>query len=134
MQKWQHFLEDGNIIIILERRYLFRIYKGHLARHSQVFCDMMSLPQPDPPPPTTHSESLSIPSSWRFQGKLVDNGEDMMDGVPVLRLTDAAADFSNLLDVLLEITPLEPSFDMIGGALRVANKYMFDGVPFSCLI
>lgn len=37
--------EDGTVILIAEKTG-FRVYRGLLAQHSEVFRDMFSLPQP----------------------------------------------------------------------------------------
>ncbi|KAG8977501.1 hypothetical protein FRC05_001359 [Tulasnella sp. 425] len=53
-------------------------------------------------------------------------------GIPVLRLPqDRAEDFAALLDVVLQITPADPSFNMLEGVLRISTKYLFDGEPYS---
>lgn len=40
--------EDGNIVLVA-RNVEFRVYRGVLSKHSSVFADMFSLPQPSSP-------------------------------------------------------------------------------------
>ena len=36
---------DGNVILLVAD-VAFKVHQGQLVRHSEVFCDMFSLPQP----------------------------------------------------------------------------------------
>ncbi len=40
------YYEDGNVILATSTT-LFKVYRGTLTRHSLVFKDILSLPQPD---------------------------------------------------------------------------------------
>lgn len=113
-------LEDGNIQLIFQNKVLFRIYRGHLARHSQVFADMLSIGSAKPHPRT------SGPGEGRPGKIILEDDQEYMDGVPVLRLDDSADDFAYLLDVVLEITPAKPTFRLLEGVLRISTKYLFD--------
>lgn len=68
--------EDGNIIIEAETTR-FRVYKGLLATQSEMFRDMFSIPQP--------------PSDQ----------EDLVEGCPVVRVSDSAEDWTYILEALL---------------------------------
>ncbi len=57
------WFEDGNIVLISEQSG-FRVHKGLLTRHSEVFRDMFLMPQP---PPTE---------------------EESFEGCPTVRLVD----------------------------------------------
>lgn len=70
--------EDGNIIIEAETTR-FRVYKGHLATHSEFFNELFLVPQPPIP----------------------DEGE-IVDGCPVVRVSDSAEDWEYILRALLE--------------------------------
>ncbi|KAG8856441.1 hypothetical protein FRB96_006407 [Tulasnella sp. 330] len=139
-----YYFEDGNIILAFDHdNIMFRLYRGLLAHHSQVFYDMLSLPQvqqPLNPIPAMSQLSLSglgSPQPSRSGSRSgtatprvdpTSHQEVIEAGVPVIRLTDRARDFTCLLDVIMGITPEQPSMDTIEGALRISGKYMFDGV------
>lgn len=40
------WFEDGNIILVAAGSAAFKVHRGQLERHSEVFRDMFSLPQP----------------------------------------------------------------------------------------
>ncbi|KAG9048676.1 hypothetical protein FS837_012304 [Tulasnella sp. UAMH 9824] len=131
-----YWLEDGNIILVLEDRIAFRVYRGHLARHSLVFADMVALSSPttkndrkaqatvEPP----EFRPASSPQATFKQPKTIEE-QEYYDGSPVLRMSqDRAEDFAALLDVVLQVTPADPSFNMLEGVLRISTKYLFEGV------
>lgn len=66
---------DGNIILIAEQ-VMFKVHRGQLERHSDVFQDMFSLPQPP------------------------DTG--LYDGCRILELHDSAQDVHHLLRALYD--------------------------------
>lgn len=136
-----YWLEDGNIILVLEDRIAFRIYRGHLARHSLVFADMLAL-SPSSMRNGHSDKGEAIVEPPEFQGsssphsnlKPRNNAEEQeyYAGIPVLRLPqDRAEDFAALFDVVLQITPADPSFNMLEGVLRISTKYLFDGKSYS---
>ena len=59
--------------------YLFKLYGGQLARHSEVFADMLAMPQP------------------------TDTEDVMDDGCPVVTLQDAAEDLASLFSLLWDL-------------------------------
>ena len=68
--------DDGTVILIAESTG-FRVYRGLLSKHSQVFRDMFSLPQP----------TATI--------------EDTHEGCPVVRLVDdTAEEIAEVLGIL----------------------------------
>ena len=73
------WFDDGNLIIVAGE-VAFRVYKGTLARTSEVFQHLLDIPTPALPANTT------------------DPG--MIDGVPVVHVADSAVDLKNLLLVL----------------------------------
>ncbi|TFY62734.1 hypothetical protein EVJ58_g3686 [Rhodofomes roseus] len=89
---------DGDIVVIAEN-VGFRVYKGLLATHSDVFRDMFSLPQP---------------------------GLDAVEDCPVVHVTDTAAEISSMLSVLLPTQfrklPLS-TFEDLANCTRLAHKY-----------
>lgn len=68
------WLEDGNVILIAER-VAFKVYQGLLARRSEVFRDMFTLP-----------------------GGPAET--EKIDGVPVVSVSDPVVDLRHLLLVL----------------------------------
>ncbi|KAJ6550509.1 hypothetical protein B0H10DRAFT_2084607, partial [Mycena sp. CBHHK59/15] len=84
---------------------LFRVYRGILAARSPVFRDMLALPQPD--------------------------DAKMLDGCPVVHLSDSAADTMYFLKALFdyeffESYPAKTDFDAIFGILRLGQKYQVE--------
>ena len=75
----QYWLEDGNLVLIAKNAIAFRVYKGLLARISPVFRDMLSMGQPD--------------------------GAEMVDGCPVVHLSDDPCDFRAFLKLILDMPP-----------------------------
>ncbi|KAH8103356.1 hypothetical protein BXZ70DRAFT_1062729 [Cristinia sonorae] len=69
----QLWFEDGNIIIVAENLG-FRVYCGLLASISSVFMDLFSLSQPE--------------------------GHELVEGCPVVRVTDSEADMKPFLTVI----------------------------------
>ena len=72
-----YWFEDGNIVLQAENTQ-FRIHKGILARHSSVFKDMVGIPQPS------------------------TSEEDLVEGCPLVRLSDAAKDWTNVLSIIYD--------------------------------
>lgn len=69
------WFEHGNLILRVENS-LFRVSKGLLAAHSSVFWHMLSFPQTDK--------------------------EERIDGCPVVRLHDSAADVTCFLRAIFD--------------------------------
>ena len=74
--KGEYWLDDGNIVLIAQGTVAFRVYKGLLARASPVFKDLFAI-------------------------DAVQVGE-MMDGVPVVTVTDYPEALRRFLMFLLE--------------------------------
>lgn len=74
---------DGNIVLLAENTY-FRVHKSVLSRHSSVFDDMLSVPQPSPAAGT-------------------DDG--LIEGCSVVSLSDKAIDLAVILSVLYNTCP-----------------------------
>jgi len=71
------YFDDGNIILVAGN-IAFRVHRGQLARHSEVFRDLLLLPQPA--------------------------GAEVFDESPVVRLTDTSDDVLMLLRALYDNT------------------------------
>ncbi|KAJ7671264.1 hypothetical protein DFH06DRAFT_1468045 [Mycena polygramma] len=96
---------DGSLVIQAQAS-LFRIYYAVLAARSDVFKDMLALPQPA-------------------------DGEETIEGCPVVRLPDAAEDVTCFLRAIFdssyfEPSPSETSFCTVISVLRLSNKYGVD--------
>ena len=69
------WFEDGNIIIVAGQ-VAFKVHRGQLERHSEVFRDLFSIPQPAV--------------------------QEMLDGCPWFEVHDAAPDVRCLLKALYD--------------------------------
>ncbi|KAI0783930.1 hypothetical protein BC629DRAFT_1518202 [Irpex lacteus] len=73
----EFWFEDGNIVLVAEGTG-FRVHRGVLSRHSEVFRDMFLVPQPA-------------------------EGEETIEGCPVVRLTeDGAEEVALVLEILYD--------------------------------
>ena len=70
------WFNDGNIVIWAGHTQ-FRVHRGVLSRHSVIFRDMFGLAEPEA-------------------------GGQMVDGCPVVHLSDAAEDVRHVLEALYE--------------------------------
>ncbi|KAI0364065.1 hypothetical protein BV20DRAFT_957042 [Pilatotrama ljubarskyi] len=104
------WFEDGNIIIVTKdcsfdaRPIAFRIHKGVLARHSEIFSDLLSVPLPQPSNP------------------------DVLDGCPIMRTTDSSHDTRHLLRVLYDgwlcaDSDQPMTFSTAAALARLSHKY-----------
>ncbi|KAJ6542518.1 hypothetical protein DFH09DRAFT_837970, partial [Mycena vulgaris] len=95
------WFEDDNLILRAESS-LFRISKGVLTACSSLFRDVLSFPQTD--------------------------GEEHIDGCPVVWLHDSATDVTHFLRAIFDSSFLEPppaktDLAAITGILRLSHKY-----------
>lgn len=72
------WLEDGNVVIVAQDT-AFRVHRGLLSRHSEVFSGLFTLAQPD-------DQALT----------------ERYDGCPVVRVPDSSHDFRHLLRALYD--------------------------------
>ncbi|KAH9856090.1 hypothetical protein C2E23DRAFT_810040 [Lenzites betulinus] len=104
-----YWFDDGSIVVIAQDTG-YKIHKSVLARHSEVFRDLFSLPQ--------------------------TSADDHLDGCPVVRITDASGDFSNLLRALYDTTRdfslfqlhKRQPFAVVAGLYELAHKYQIDNL------
>ncbi|KAI1786600.1 hypothetical protein LXA43DRAFT_897702 [Ganoderma leucocontextum] len=104
------WFEDGNVIVIAQNT-AFRFHKGVLSHHSQVFRDLFLVPQP----------SISRAGS----------SIDVLDGCPVVRVSDTSYDFRELLRAIYGgVSYLHPdrsaAFPVLAALGRLAHKYQLD--------
>ncbi|THH03472.1 hypothetical protein EW145_g6228 [Phellinidium pouzarii] len=84
---------DGSIVLVV-RDTMFLVHKTILARHSIIFRDMFSLPQP------LSGEDCLPPSPSKPEG--CDEDETIFDGYPVVHLYDSPEDMASLLYALYD--------------------------------
>ncbi|KAJ6500864.1 hypothetical protein C8R45DRAFT_863701 [Mycena sanguinolenta] len=106
------WFDDGNLIIQAGNSQ-YRVYRGILAKHSPIFQDVFSFPQP--------------PDS------------ELVDGCPVVRLTDAEEEVTSFLNAIFNPTffrpfPSSTEFSIIVGCLRLSHKYEVDYLRRRALI
>ncbi|KAI0345786.1 hypothetical protein BDW22DRAFT_1426440 [Trametopsis cervina] len=114
------WLSDGNIVIIVEdpddpfmRTFALKCHRSVLARHSQVFNTLFTLPQSP-------------------------EAEEEYDGAPVVRLSDPYKDLKSLIQMLYDpltiptpnnsIAEWQSDLKKISGPLRLTAKYELDGL------
>ncbi|KAF8064857.1 hypothetical protein FPV67DRAFT_158026 [Lyophyllum atratum] len=102
----EFWFSDGSIIVIVENT-AFRIHKSILSRHSDVFSDLFTVPQPQ-------------------------TGSEKIDGVEAVRLTDDLSGFTDVIralyepfhfDKLASNTDLAMLIEFVSGILRISTKY-----------
>ncbi|EJF60263.1 hypothetical protein DICSQDRAFT_171233 [Dichomitus squalens LYAD-421 SS1] len=104
----EFWYEDGTIVLIA-KNVEFRVYRGPLAKHSPVFHDMLSMPQPPQLPTSPLNPSL-----------------------PVIHLTDSPEDLRHVLRVFTVGASLEhlraqaPSCHAVFSWIRLGHKYQFE--------
>ncbi|PCH44082.1 hypothetical protein WOLCODRAFT_77004 [Wolfiporia cocos MD-104 SS10] len=102
---------DGNIVLVAQHA-AFKVHRGQLERHSEVFRDLFSIPQPEK--------------------------EDKIDGCPWVELHDSPSDVLHLLSALYDGLYFAKSsaanFCAISGVLRLSTKYMIEHLRQCCLL
>lgn len=78
------WFEDGNLVLVAQNT-AFRVYRGLLCARSSVFQDMFEFPPPK-------------------------EGNDIVEGVPVVQTYDSALDMTNFLRALLDSQCVFPVF------------------------
>ncbi|KAH9950657.1 hypothetical protein B0H21DRAFT_503581 [Amylocystis lapponica] len=98
------WFEDGNIVLLTDPTGVaFKVHRGVLARHSEIFQSMFQLP----PPTQTDVE--------------------MLDGCQVVRMYDVPAELSSLIKALYDGAMFHnrsaDDFFEVAGVLRLSTKY-----------
>ncbi|KAH6911811.1 hypothetical protein BKA70DRAFT_1185460 [Coprinopsis sp. MPI-PUGE-AT-0042] len=103
------WFEDGNLILQAED-VQFKTHRGLLARYSSVLRDMLSVPQPEEQ----------------------QDGDDFVEGCPVVVLDDRAKHWAAVLTILydglhrfLGISNHALPFGLVDAMLRLGHKYEF---------
>ncbi|KAJ7053230.1 hypothetical protein C8F01DRAFT_1375387 [Mycena amicta] len=104
---WFH---DGNIVLVASS-VAFKVHRGQLRRHSEVFDDLFSIPQPPE--------------------------QDLLDGCPWVEVYDCPTDvlyfLTALYDGLYFKTPQSSDFPVIAGVLRLSSKYLVEHLRQRCI-
>ncbi|KAM5539625.1 hypothetical protein V8D89_006734 [Ganoderma adspersum] len=105
VQRHEDFwFDDGSIVLVARRKTGFRVYRALLAAQSTVFSDMLTSSSP--------------------------SDDEMIEGCPVVHLSDAPEDVAHFLRVLLPKSQrllYSPNatfcFHQISAVIRLAHKY-----------
>ncbi|KAF8168565.1 hypothetical protein B0H34DRAFT_64923 [Crassisporium funariophilum] len=104
------WFNDGNLIIIAGLA-AFKVHRGQLERHSEVFSDLFSIPQPKDP--------------------------ELIDGCSCVELQDCPSDvfyfLGALYDGLYFKSPRSSDFPAIAAVLRLSTKYLVEHLRQRCL-
>ncbi|KAJ7738813.1 hypothetical protein B0H16DRAFT_1761155 [Mycena metata] len=101
---------DGNIVIIASS-VAFKVHRGQLRRHSEVFNDLFSIPQP--------------------------KDQDLYDGCPWVEVYDCPSDvlyfLKALYDGLYFQTLRANDFPAVAAVLRLSTKYLVEHLRQHCM-
>ncbi|CAL1715631.1 unnamed protein product [Somion occarium] len=119
------WFSDGSVVLRAEQT-LFRVHMSQLSRHSLLFRDMFTLPQPS---------TASEPSPSAIHSPQTDLG--YIEGCPVIHLHDKAEDLANLLIALYDGPTFgnndRSDFRVVSGILRLSAKYIIDSLRAKAL-
>ncbi|KAJ7069643.1 hypothetical protein C8F01DRAFT_1113467 [Mycena amicta] len=108
MQRGEPWFDDGNVVLAtaVDPATAFRVHRGVMARHSEVFESMFLVPQP-------LTESV-----------------ETLDGCQVVRMWDSPVELANLISALYDgvqfhVACLEDWFHL-AGILRLSTKYFIN--------
>ncbi|EKM50332.1 uncharacterized protein PHACADRAFT_188574 [Phanerochaete carnosa HHB-10118-sp] len=111
IQKSKFWFADGNIVIIAGP-VAFKVHRGQLERHSEIFHDLFSIPQPAE--------------------------QELIDGCPCVELHDPPQDVLYLLMALYDGLYFDKSsvgnFPIIAAVLRLSTKYVIEHLRQRCLV
>ncbi|KAL0961251.1 hypothetical protein HGRIS_006213 [Hohenbuehelia grisea] len=107
-QRGEPWFEDGNLILVTACDAIaFRVHRGVLARHSEIFNGMFELPQP-----TASTSESSL---------------EMIEGCQVVKMYDLPAELSSLVKALYDGVSFSnqsiDDFFHLAGILRLSSKY-----------
>ncbi|KAJ7907691.1 hypothetical protein B0H13DRAFT_2233417 [Mycena leptocephala] len=103
-------VSDGNVVIIASS-VAFKVHRGQLRRHSEIFDDLFSIPQP--------------------------KDQDLYDGCPWVEVYDCPSDvlyfLKALYDGLYFKTPGANDFPAVAAVLRLSTKYLVEHLRQRCM-
>lgn len=98
---------------------------SQLSRHSIFFRDLFSLPQP------LHLQDNQEPQP-QGESQFPASDQKLMDGCPVLEVSDTSEDFAHLLHALYDGPTFgdnnRDDYRVVSGILRLATKYLIDNL------
>ena len=96
---------DGSVVLFAQDT-MFRVHKSFIARHSVIFRDMFSLPQPKADEPLVLGDGKGAESGnereWKDGEGLGSMGSTEVEGCPVVHLHDSPEDVASLLYALYD--------------------------------
>ncbi|KAH9480322.1 hypothetical protein JR316_0006920 [Psilocybe cubensis] len=107
VKRGEPWFDDGNIVLITqEDPTAFRLHRGVLARHSEVFSHMFELPQ------------------------VLDSEAESFEGCQVVYIYDLPLELSNLFNAIYDSPNFTnqdaDGFFYLAGILRLTTKYMIE--------
>ncbi|TFK22109.1 hypothetical protein FA15DRAFT_681809 [Coprinopsis marcescibilis] len=112
----EYYFSDGSIVLRLGKT-LFKIHQSILGRHSDIFAGMWDMPQPD--------------------------GEELVDGCPVVDLQDDVDDFTDTLRAVYDsfhfdtlntsTASLGELVTFVNGILKISTKYSMAKLRQKCI-
>ncbi|PFH45431.1 hypothetical protein AMATHDRAFT_159844 [Amanita thiersii Skay4041] len=113
------WFEDGNLILIAGSA-AFKVHRGQLARHSEFFNDLISLPQPQSQPDGDFPQ------------------QQLIDGCFWVELHDCPSDVFYFLKALYDGLYFKPTqastdFPLLFAVLRMSTKYLVEHLRQRCL-
>ncbi|RDX42598.1 hypothetical protein OH76DRAFT_1560862 [Lentinus brumalis] len=107
---------DGNVVLITQGNVAFRVHKGVLALHAEFFAGMFQ-------------DSLLVPHG--------PNGEETIEGCPIIPLDDPAYDIRQFLLVMYRKrylkTAEDTTFPVLAALMRVGDKYGAHDLLHECM-
>ncbi|KAF8882017.1 hypothetical protein BD779DRAFT_1675193 [Infundibulicybe gibba] len=117
LTKSDFWFTDGNIVIVAGHAG-FKVHRGQLERHSDVFSGLFSIPQP------AHDDT-------------VEDG-DLIEGCAWVEFFDAPEDVFHFLSALYDgmyfLAPRARDFPALAGVLRLSTKYLVEPLRALCLV
>ncbi|KAJ7334079.1 hypothetical protein DFH08DRAFT_880102 [Mycena albidolilacea] len=121
------WFKDGSVVCQAERT-LFRVHVSQLSRHSALFRDIFTLPQP------SRSRSRSLSSSLEDDTRVM---LEECENCPLVVLQDQAEDVANFLAALYDGPNFgdndQEDFRVVSGILRLSTKYIVDSLRSKAL-
>ncbi|KAN0078102.1 hypothetical protein V8E55_010159 [Tylopilus felleus] len=123
------WFSDGNIILVAGSA-AFKVHRGQLERHSEVFKDLFLVGRAD-------IESSRQSRSACTEDMVNEEGNKLVDGCPTVDIYDCPSDVYHLLvalyDGLYFPNPHARDFSALSSVLRLSTKYFIELLRIQCL-
>ncbi|KAF8429956.1 hypothetical protein L210DRAFT_3073903 [Boletus edulis BED1] len=120
---------DGNVVLVAGSA-AFKVHRGQLERHSEVFKDMFLVGRAGVRP-SRQGTSLSDKET------LNEEGNKMVEGCPTVDIYDCPSDVHHLLVALYDgfyfPKPHARDFSALSSVLRLSTKYFIEHLRAQCL-